>query len=126
MTISFASKDGIYVNQHFGWCDIFYKYKVDKESFSFVKKIDASKKITKEMDMLAYKISCLERCDIVCVSEIGPKAISMIQKKGIFAMKSVSGKETIEDILKNIQKMLRKNPPLWLKRIEVSCLENSK
>jgi len=120
MRITFASKDGLHVNQHFGWSDTFYMYKVDDECFYFIKKINSSRQITKEMDKLDYKISCLEKSDIVCVSQIGPKASSMVQKSGIYPMKSPSGEEKIEDILKSIQKMLKNNPPLWLKRIQIS------
>jgi len=115
MIISFASLDGSHANQHFGWCEKFYMYKVNEDSFSFIKEIDASLKYDDEVDKLEYKINCIQDSDIVCVSQIGPKAANLVQKCGIYPMKS--NEEEIDKILKSFQNMVKNNPPLWLKRI---------
>lgn len=115
MIVSFASLDGVHVNQHFGWCEKFYMYKVDEDSFSFIKEIDSSLEYDDEVDKLEYKINCINNSDIVCVSQIGPKAANLVQKCGIYPMKS--NDENIEDILKYFQSMIKRNPPLWLQRI---------
>jgi hypothetical protein len=39
----------------------------------------------------------------------------MVQKSGIYPMSS--NEENIEYVITKIQKMMRENPPLWLKRI---------
>jgi nitrogen fixation protein NifX len=115
MKISFASTDSVHVNQHFGWCEKFYMYELDKEGYTFVKELDSSLKLDDEVDKLEYKISCLEQSDIVCVVQIGPKASSMVQKSGIYPMSSKE--ESIEVVLQKLQNMIQENPPLWLKRI---------
>jgi nitrogen fixation protein NifX len=114
--IAFASKDGINVNEHFGWCEKFYIYGVDKDSYELIKEVDSSVKHEAEVDKLEYKIECIDNSDIVYVTQIGPKAANMVKYAGTYPMKASSEDEKIEDVLKSIQKMIE-NPPLWLKRI---------
>jgi nitrogen fixation protein NifX len=117
MKIAFASKDSIHINQHFGWCERFYIYEVDEDKFSLIKEVDSSLKYDDEVDKLDYKIKCLEDSDIVCTSQIGPKAANMVQSAGIYPMRSSSEDERIEDVIKSLQKMINSGTPLWLKRI---------
>ncbi len=115
--IAFASKDGIHVNQHFGWCEKFYIYKVDGEKYSLINEVDSSLKHEEEVEKLIYKIECIESCDIINVSQIGPKAANMVQSAGIYPLRASSEDEKIEDVLISLQKMINGNAPLWLKRI---------
>lgn len=115
MIISFASLDGINVNEHFGWCKKFYMYEVDETSYNFVKELDSSLEIEAEVDKLEYKIECLRDSDIVCVAQIGPKASNMVQASGIYPL-SANGSD-IQSVLAKTQSLIRDNPPLWLKRI---------
>jgi len=117
MKIAFASKDNIHVNQHFGWCEMFYIYEVFEDDYSLINEVDSSLQIENEADKLEYKISCLEDSNIVYVSQIGPKAATMVQSSGIYPMKSSHEKEKIEDVISSLQKLIKNNPPLWLKRI---------
>lgn len=115
LLVSFASVDGINVNQHFGWCETFYMYKVDETGYSFVKELDASQEKESEIDKLTYKIKCLEQSDIVCVAQIGPKAANLVQQSGIYPMSS--HEDSIEHVLEKLVSMINNNPPLWLKRV---------
>lgn len=117
MKIAFASKDNIYVNQHFGWCERFYIYEVDGENFSLIDEVNSSLKKEDEVEKLTYKIECVDGCDLIYVLQIGPKAANMVQSAGIYPMKSSSEDEKIEDVINSLQKMINGNPPLWLKRI---------
>ena len=117
LKIVFASKDNIHVNQHFGWCEKFYIYEVDGENFSLVDEVDSSLKKEDEVEKLTYKIECVDGCDIIYVSAIGPKAANMVQSAGIYPMRSASEDEKIEDVISSMQKMINGNAPLWLKRI---------
>jgi len=117
MKIAFASKDNVHVNQHFGWCEMFYIYEVFEDDYELISEVDSSLKFDDEIDKLEYKINCLEDSDIVYVSQIGPKAATMVQKCGIYPMKSSHEGEKIEDVIQSLQKMMQGNAPLWLKRI---------
>ncbi|MCW8839064.1 MAG: dinitrogenase iron-molybdenum cofactor biosynthesis protein [Thiovulaceae bacterium] len=115
--IAFASKDGIHVNEHFGWCEKFYIYGVDEEKSELIKEVDSSQKYEAEVDKLEYKIECIDNSDILYVTRIGPKAANMVKYAGTYPMKSASENEKIEDVIASIQKLINSNPPLWLKRI---------
>ncbi len=117
MKIAFASKNGIEINEHFGWCERFYIYELDKDEYNLIHEVDSSLKFDEEVDKLEYKINSLEDSDIVCVAQIGPKAANMVKSCGIYPMKSSSENEKIEDVLKSLQKLINNNPPLWLQRI---------
>lgn len=121
--ISFASIDGVHVNQHFGWCEKFYMYEMSEEGYSFSKELDAALHVENESDKLNYKIECLGVTHLVCVSQIGPKAASMVQASGIFPMKSSHEKERIDAVLEKIFQMLHEDTPLWLKRIVMRTRE---
>lgn len=117
MKVAFASKDNIHINQHFGWCEMFYIYEILDDDYTLINEIDSSLKFDNEVEKLEYKISCLEDSDIVYVSQIGPKAATMVQASGIYPLKSSHEGEKIEDIIIAIQKLIKGNTPLWLKRI---------
>jgi len=115
--IAFASTDNIHINQHFGWCELFYIYEVSEEGYELVSEVDSSLKFENEVDKLEYKINCLEDSDIINVSQIGPKASNMVQKCGIYPMRSSHEGEKIIDVIHSLQKMMNDDAPLWLKRI---------
>jgi nitrogen fixation protein NifX len=115
--IAFASLDGIHINQHFGWCERFYIYEVDENSYDLLDEIDSSLKHDDEIEKLTYKIECVSECNILCVAQIGPKAANMVQSVGIYPMRASSESQTIKNTLESLQKMLSSSPPLWLKRI---------
>lgn len=117
ITVAIASTDNVHVNQHFGWCEKFFIYEVDKSGYSLIREADASQKHEDEIDKLIYKIESLGQSDIVYVTQIGPKAANMVKKVGIYPMRSSQENETIETVLSSIQKMVAGSAPLWLQRI---------
>ena len=116
MIIAFASKDGVKVDEHFGWSKKFYFYKIVDNSYEFYKEVDSSKKLESEVDKLTYKIETLEDTNILYVLQIGPKASTMVKSAGIMPLKSSSKNELIEDVLKKIIELKNGNPPLWMRR----------
>lgn len=117
MKIAFASKDNVNINQHFGWCQKFYIYEISEEKYTLLEEKDSSLKKDDEVEKLIYKLECIEGCDIIYTSQIGPKAANMVQSAGIYPLRASSEDDKIEDALKTIQKMMNDNTPLWLKRI---------
>ncbi|WP_428026037.1 NifB/NifX family molybdenum-iron cluster-binding protein [Arcobacter sp.] len=116
MRIAFASKDNIYVNQHFGWCKEFFIYEIKGNSYTFVKSVNSSMEIDDEIEKLNYKIECCEGCDILYVQQIGPKAALMVKASKIFPMQASGEDEKIEEILQKFIKM-KENPPIWMRRL---------
>ena len=116
MKIAFASKDNIYVNQHFGCCKEFYIYEIIGNEYTFLRAVDSSLEIDDEIEKLSYKIECLEDSDILYVQQIGPKASMMVKSCKIFPMQASKENEKIVDILEQLIKM-QENPPLWMRRL---------
>ncbi len=118
MIVAFASKDGKNVDEHFGWCQTFYLYECAPEGYAFLKQSDASQQKENEMDKLSYKIECLQGADMVCVTQIGPKASTLVKSEGIFPMKVSGEGESIEGVLQKLQNLMQSEmPPLWLRQI---------
>ncbi|MDD5406593.1 MAG: NifB/NifX family molybdenum-iron cluster-binding protein [Sulfurovaceae bacterium] len=118
MKIAFASKDGVHVNEHFGWCEKFYLYKIDSNGVHDLGTSDASLKFEEEIDRLDYKIECLKDSNIACVAQIGPKAATLLQSFGIYPLRSSNENETIESINNTLYYYLKdEHAPLWFKRI---------
>ncbi|RXJ99671.1 dinitrogenase iron-molybdenum cofactor biosynthesis protein [Arcobacter sp. CECT 8986] len=116
MKVAFASKDNIYVNEHFGWCKKFFIYEIKENSYNFIKEVESKEKIENELDKLSYKIQCLDNSDILYVEQIGPKASLLVKDSKIFPIKASNEKEKIEDVLNKLIKM-QENPPIWMRRI---------
>ena len=117
MLVAFASTDGIHINDHFGWCKCFYMYDLLDDSFVFVKAIDSTQELQVESEKLAYKIGCIEEAKILCVSQIGPNASTLVKSAGIFVIKANTENDTIEEVLLNLLKLKNTNPPLWMQRL---------
>lgn len=117
MLVAFASSDGIFVNQHFGWSKQFDLYRVDAQSAEYVKTLDSSEDgIEDEHEKLAYKIGTVKEADIMFCSQIGPTASKLVLAAKIYPMRS-SENERIDDAIKKLQELLLGNPPPWLLRI---------
>ncbi len=118
MKIAFASKDGICINEHFGWCEKFFLYEITKEGVCSLGVSDASIKYEEEADKLAYKIERLEESHVVCVTQIGPKAANLLQSVGIYPLKVASEDETIEQVSQRLFNYMNDDSsPLWFKRL---------
>lgn len=115
--VAFASKDGVHVNEHFGWCERFYIYEINGDYFSLIKEVESLKEYEDEAQKLESKIEALDDSDIVYVNKIGPKASNMVKISGTFPIRASSEDEKIEDVALSLQKLMREDPPLWLKRI---------
>ena len=116
MLVAFASSIGETVDQHFGWSKSFYLYEININSSKFIKVLDSSKEPEEEKAKLNYKIGTLEDADIVYCTQIGPTASKMVQAAGIYPAR-VSEGDKISDAIDQLQRMLQRNPPIWLLRI---------
>ena len=118
MKIAFASTDAKSVNEHFGRCETFYLYECTKTGYSFITVSEAPEEKATESDKLHYKIKCLQGADLVCMTQIGPKASTLVKSAGIFPMKASFEGQGIKEILQKLQALMQSAmPPLWLRQI---------
>ncbi len=115
--IAFASCDGVHINEHFGWCKKFYLYELKNNKFNFLETIDSSLELEDESEKLNYKINSISKANIVCVSQVGPKASIMLKSANIFPLKTTNENESMNEFLDKLLNLINTNPPLWLKAI---------
>lgn len=116
MNIAFASSNGEFVDQHFGWSKTFYLYNVSKQSAELLKVLDSSDEPEGEKEKLDYKIGTIAEADIMYCTQIGPTASKMIQSAGVHPVRVADGESIIDAIMK-LQDMLNDAPAPWLLRI---------
>ena len=117
MKIAFASTDGVHINEHFGRSKAFHIYTLDKDGFEFIEVHETPLEYDDEASRLEYKIDALSGCKIVYVVQIGPKAANMVKIANIYPLRASDDKQKIEDALNSLYKLIKTDPPLWLKRI---------
>lgn len=116
MKVAFATKDLETINAHFGGAKEFVVYSVSKGGFEVdgVIKTDTSK--MNGDDKTEFKVKALSGINIMYCESIGGTAAAKVIRAGINPMK-VQEPRKIEDVLKELVKMINTNPPPWIKRI---------
>jgi len=116
MKVAFASKDMQTINAHFGGAKEFVVYKVSKDGFELngVIKTDTSEMVGD--DKTDFKVKALSGINIMYCESIGGTAAAKVIRGGINPMKAQDDSK-IEDVLKDLVKMINGNPPPWVKKI---------
>lgn len=114
--VAFATKDLEEVNAHFGGAKEFAVYNVGKEGFSLHGVVKADTSDIEGDDKTDFKVRALEGVDIMYCESIGGTAAAKVIRSGIHPMK-VNESTPIEEILRDLVKMINGNPPPWIKRI---------
>lgn len=115
MKIAFTTSTGETIDQHFGQCQIFHIWEVGPDEAAFLKAVSAGEPRGDEEDRIAARAELLSDCAIVYTMQIGGPAAAKLVAQKIHPMKTnseVSLKETVE----RFQKVLRGNPPPWLRK----------
>jgi nitrogen fixation protein NifX len=83
--VAVATTDGATINEHFGRASEFSVYEVNADgSYTQVEKIAVTKKLREDShESLETTAKLLEGVETVLALQIGPKAISALQEKGI-------------------------------------------
>ncbi len=118
MKIAFATNDLVHVNAHFGWAKQMAVYEVSPEGYEFVNALtfEGDLKEDGNEDKLVPKIKALSDCTIVYVSAIGGSAAARLINSKVTPVKTRSEEEPITDVLENLVKTLKGNPPPWLRK----------
>lgn len=118
MKVAFATNDNIHVNAHFGWAKQIDLYDVSPEGYSFLETLHFGGELKEDgnEDKLVPKIEALANCIIVYVSAIGGSAAARLIRQKITPIKAPSESDTITNILEDLVKKLKGNPPPWLRK----------
>ncbi len=115
MKVGFTTTDNVFINDHFGWAKKIAVYDVTESGFDFIELREFEEE-EDEMEKIDKKIAKLRDLKIIFVENIGGTAAAKIVSAGIHPVKSKSD-DKIVNVLENLQEVLSKNPPPWLKKI---------
>ncbi len=118
MKIAFTTSDNVHINAHFGSAKQIDIYEVSTDGYEFLTNInfDGDLKEDGNENKIDPKLEALSDCTIVYVAAIGGSAAARIINKGVTPIKSQSEDEKIAEVLDNFVRMLKGNPPPWLRK----------
>ncbi len=118
MKIAFTTSDNVHINAHFGSAKQIDIYEVSTDGYEFLTNInfDGDLKEDGNENKIDPKLEALSDCTIVYVAAIGGSAAARIINRGVTPIKSQSEDEKIAEVLDNFVRMLKGNPPPWLRK----------
>ncbi len=118
MKIAFTTQDKVHINAHFGSAKTIDVYDVSTEGYNFVNTLEFNGNLKQDgnEDKLVPKIEALSDCTIVYVAAIGGSAAARLINRKVTPIKARNEEEEIEEILTNLVKTLKGNPPPWLRK----------
>ena len=119
MKVAFTTSDNLHVNAHFGWAKNIDLYEVSPSGFSFVSTLDFGSDLKEDgnEDKLVPKIEALKGCTLLYVSAIGGSAAARLINRNVTPIKARTDQDKIDDILNELVKTLKGNPPPWLRKV---------
>ncbi|XTZ12515.1 MAG: nitrogen fixation protein NifX [cyanobacterium endosymbiont of Rhopalodia inflata] len=119
MKVAFTTSDRVHINAHFGWAKEIDVYDVTPEGFSFNKTLEFSGDLKEDgnEDKINPKLEALKGCTIIYVAAIGGSAAARLIRSNVTPVKARSESETIEELLTELVKTLKGNPPPWLRKV---------
>ena len=119
MKVAFTTSDNLRVNAHFGWAKNIDLYEVSPSGFSFVSTLDFGGDLKEDgnEDKLVPKIEALKGCTLLYVSAIGGSAAARLINRNVTPIKARTDQDKIDDILNELVKTLKGNPPPWLRKV---------
>jgi nitrogen fixation protein NifX len=119
MKVAFTTSDQVHVNAHFGWAQQIAVYEVSPEGFNLINTLQFTGDLKEDgnEDKLVPKIDALTDCSLVYVSAIGGSAAARLIRKKVTPVRAKTEEEKISDILNELVKVLKGNPPPWLRKI---------
>ncbi|MDJ0580801.1 nitrogen fixation protein NifX [Crocosphaera sp.] len=119
MKVAFTTSDNVHVNAHFGWAKNIDLYDVSTNGFDFVNTLEFGGDLKEDgnEDKLVPKLEALDGCTLLYVSAIGGSAAARLIRQNVTPIKARSESEKIDEILTELVKTLKGNPPPWLRRV---------
>ena len=119
MKVAFTTSDNLHVNAHFGWAKNIDLYEVSPSGFSFVSTLDFGDDLKEDgnEDKLVPKIEALKGCTVLYFSAIGGSAAARLINRNVTPIKARTDQDKIDDILNELVKTLKGNPPPWLRKV---------
>jgi nitrogen fixation protein NifX len=122
MKVAFATRDGVSINDHFGWAQEFAVFDIQENDFSLVERRQVQKSDPdfepEELDKINLRIEAIKDCAIVYCNNIGAVSAARVIRNRIHPIKVAEPVAIITEIYR-LQEVLKK-PPIWIKKIQMS------
>jgi len=119
MKVAFSSSTGVAIDQNFWKTMHFTIWDIGPQESFYVNTISIKDDPGTEEGRIATRADALAHCAIVCSREInGPAAAKLVSRK-VHPMKTRTN-ISVEDIIGRLQKVLRGNPPPWIRKAQLS------
>jgi len=117
MKVAFATEDMKRVDAHFGWARSIMVYDLEADSSALVKTyvFDGTLEQDGNESKISPKLDAIKDCAIVYVADIGGPAAARVVANKIHPVKA-KNLEFIDDLIKEIQKVMKGTPPPWLRK----------
>ncbi|MCZ0703738.1 nitrogen fixation protein NifX [Natronobacillus azotifigens] len=117
MKVGFSSSDGITVNSHFGYAEIFSIYNIDHSQYEpYTTRVIEEVNEEDEIDKIETRLNAVKDCTILFITQIGPAAAARVTREKIMPVKVQEG-TLIKEQLDRLLIMLQNKPPLWLQKL---------
>lgn len=67
------------------------------------------------VDQVKIRVDALEGCDVLFTLALSDFAAVSVKNMGVFPVK-MQHKREIQEVIDNLQRMMKNNPPLWLRK----------
>ncbi len=117
MKVAFTTEDMKRVDAHFGWARSIMVYNITGENYTLDKTyvFDGVLEQDGNEDKIMPKLEAIKDCAIVYVADIGGPAAARVVASKIHPVKA-KNLEAIEDLIREIQKVMKGTPPPWLRK----------
>ncbi|MDH4199955.1 MAG: nitrogen fixation protein NifX [Spirochaetia bacterium] len=119
--MAFATKDGVSINDHFGWAEEFAVFDIQENDFSLVERRQVQKSDPdfepEELDKINSRIEAIKDCSIMYCNNIGAVSAARVIRNKIHPIKKPEPVAIATEILR-LQEVL-KNPPVWIRKIQM-------
>lgn len=116
LKVAFATRDGLAVDQHFGWCRRFDVYEVDAEDARLLEIRTLEAAPEDEQAKIASRLACVADCAILNVCDIGGSAAAKVVNARIHPVKVPQG-TPVDELLTRLRGVLSGTPPPWLRKV---------
>jgi len=116
MKVAFTTATGVSIDQSFRSALDFTVWDVSPEAAHYVTSVGFGREAESEEERITVRADALAGCDLLCTHSINGPAKAKLVARRIHSLKI--GRETpVEEMLARLQKVLRDNPPPWMRKV---------
>lgn len=113
--VAIASNSGANLDGHFGSCLRFLVYQLSSDEMRLID-IRPTLEADYSDDKNLFRVNLIRDCQVLYIVSVGGPAAAKIVRADIHPMKKIEG-GLAEDVLADLQQVIRNSPPPWLAKI---------